>query len=147
MKNKIYTIGFSKKSAQKFFSLLAQTTANKLIDIRLNNASQLAGFTKSKDLASFLEKILNWKYVYNPLLAPTKNLLHNYQKKEITWNDYEIEYLRIIEQRSILSIIKENEIINGVLLCSEDRPEQCHRRLLAEYLKRNWENIEIIHLF
>lgn len=147
MKNKIYTIGFSKKSVQKFFSLLAQTTANKLIDIRLNNASQLAGFTKSKDLASFLEKILNWKYVYNPLLAPTKNLLHNYQKKEITWNDYEIEYLRIIEQRSILSIIKENEIINGVLLCSEDRPEQCHRRLLAEYLKRNWENIEIIHLF
>ena len=147
MKNKIYTIGFSKKSAQNFFSLLAQTTANKLIDIRLNNASQLAGFTKSKDLAFFLEKILNWKYVYNPLLAPTKNLLHNYQKKEITWNDYEIEYLRIIEQRSILNIIKENEIINGVLLCSEDRPEQCHRRLLAEYLKRNWENIEIIHLF
>ena len=74
-------------------------------------------------------------------------MLHNYQKKEITWNDYEIEYLRIIEQRSILNIIKENEIINGVLLCSEDRPEQCHRRLLAEYLKRNWENIEIIHLF
>ena len=123
MKDKIYTIGFSKKSARKFFSLLGQSTANKLIDIRLNNASQLAGFTKSNDLEFFLEKLLNWQYIY------------------------EVEYLRIIEQRNILNIIKKDEIINGVLLCSEDRPDQCHRRLLAEYLARNWGNIEIIHLF
>ena len=147
MKDKIYTIGSSKKSARKFFSLLGQSTANKLIDIRLNNASQLAGFTKSNDLEFFLEKLLNWQYIYKPLLAPTKDLLRNYQKKEITWADYEVEYLRIIEQRNILNIIKKDEIINGVLLCSEDRPDQCHRRLLAEYLARNWGNIEIIHLF
>lgn len=145
--NKLYTIGFSKKSAKQFFSLLEQTQAKRVIDIRLNNSSQLAGFTKSNDLEFFLNKILNWKYIYEPLFAPTKELLKNYQKKIITWADYEIEYYKILEQRNIINKIKKDNIINSVLLCSEERPDQCHRRLLAEYLNKNWKDIEIVHLF
>lgn len=143
----IYTIGYTQKNAKKFFSLLATSHASKIIDIRLNNSSQLAGFTKQEDLSFFLRKILDWDYVYQPLLAPTKELLDNYKKKIISWNDYELIFHQILEERKVYEKITRGNLVNGVLLCSENLPNYCHRRLVAEYFKKKWENIEIKHLF
>jgi len=143
----IYTIGYTQKNAEKFFSLLSSTKASKIVDIRLNNTSQLAGFTKHDDLSFFLKKILSWKYEYQPILAPTKELLDNYKKGRISWIDYENIFIRIMEERKISERIMRESIVNSVLLCSENLPNFCHRRLVAEYFKSIWEDIEIKHLF
>lgn len=143
----IYTIGFSKKTAQIFFDLLKNTQANKIIDIRLNNNSQLAGFAKKNDLIFFLKKILNWEYLELKEAAPTKELLSNYQNKNITWQGYEHTYHKILLNRNLIENLSRKEIINSVFLCSEEKPDFCHRRLFTEYLQKHWENIEIIHLF
>jgi uncharacterized protein (DUF488 family) len=144
--NKIYTIGFTGKSAEMFFDLLKKNSVKKLIDIRLNNVSQLAGFTKQHDLKYFLEKILDCDYIHRPDFAPDENILKNYKTKKINWEMYAEQYIALLNSRAIVSSIKEEEIINSVLLCSEHEPKYCHRRLLAEYLKNEWQNIEIIHL-
>lgn len=143
---KIYTIGFTKKSAQTFFETLSENNVETLIDVRLNNKSQLAGFTKGKDLPYLLKKINNISYRHMPNLAPTKNLLKSYKENEINWEIYETEYLSILNDRDILNEFEHSILNNSCLLCSEPKPDQCHRRLLAEYFARNLENINIIHL-
>lgn len=141
----IFTIGFSGKTAEVFFMLLVRNKVKKLIDIRLNNKSQLAGFTNNKHLP-YLLKIHNIEYKYMPELAPTNELLNSYKKNKISWKDYEKIYNDILTTRKIKDIVKIEQFADAVLLCSEPIAEQCHRRLLAEYLYNNFENIQIKHL-
>ena len=143
----IYTIGFAKKSAEAFFGALRKVGIKRLIDIRLNNTSQLAGFTKRDDLKFFLKELCAAEYVYEPLLAPTSQILNSYKKKEISWQDYEKQFGKLMTERKIEEKIDLN-LLNGptVLLCSEAKPEHCHRRLVLEYLYKKLRNIEITHL-
>lgn len=141
----IFTIGFSQKNAEEFFTLLTDNSVKRLIDIRLNNKSQLAGFANAKHLPYFL-KLHNIDYEYKPELAPTKELLDGYKKKEISWLEYEKVYNKILADRDILKNISINELSDCVLLCSEPTAEQCHRRLAAEYLAENSKNMKIKHL-
>jgi len=133
---KLYTIGFAGKSAEEFFSLLKKAGVKILIDIRLNNVSQLAGFTKGKDLSYFVKEILAGQYYHMTDLAPTKELLKKYQAAE-DWHSYEKEFLSLLERRNVESKI-DSERLKGptVLLCSEKTAEKCHRRLTAEYLQK-----------
>jgi uncharacterized protein (DUF488 family) len=142
----IYTIGFTKKSARKFFELVCGSGATRLVDVRLHNLSQLAGFAKRDDLTYFLERICQVEYLPEPLLAPTVELLDQYRTKRIGWPRYEQEFVALMAQREIDQAIPRGILDNAVLLCSEDRPEHCHRRLVAEYLARAWGNVEIRHL-
>ncbi|HUV79613.1 MAG TPA: DUF488 domain-containing protein [Candidatus Bathyarchaeia archaeon] len=143
---KLYTIGFTKKSAKKFFEILKKNNVEKIIDIRLNNTSQLAGFTKMEDFKYFLNEIGDIKYIHMLDCAPTEDLLKNYKKRNITWNEYEKRYFDILEKRNILKDIDYSIFNNACLLCSESSPKFCHRRLLAEYLAEHKTEISIIHL-
>lgn len=143
---KVYTIGFTKKSAAEFFNLLISNRVKKIIDIRLNNSSQLAGFTKGKDLAYFLKTISNIEYVHKPEYAPTKELLNDYKKGKTKWADYETAYLELLHKRHILDDIDYSIFENACLLCSEPTAEKCHRRLFANYLSENNSHIKVIHI-
>ena len=143
---RIFTIGFTQKSAQKFFDVLSNNNVKLLIDVRLNNKSQLAGFTKAEDLKYFLKKICGIEYLHMPLCAPSEELLKKYQKKEIKWPEYEKEYQDILKKREVQIKFNNNNLNSACFLCSEPKPDQCHRRLLAEYLKQYFPKVEIIHL-
>jgi uncharacterized protein (DUF488 family) len=144
--NKVFTIGFTGKSAKIFFSLLEENKINKLIDVRLNNVSQLAAFTKKDDLVFFLQRILSCDYIYRPDLAPTEIILKNYKAKIINWEIYANEYINLLVSRNIMAYLNKDEIMNSVFLCSEHQPNYCHRRLLVEYLQKQWNDFEIVHL-
>ncbi len=141
----LFTIGFSQKSAEEFFALLTENRVKKLIDIRLNNKSQLAGFANAKHLPYFL-KLHNIEYEYKPELAPSKELLNGYKNKSITWDEYIKIYNKLLIDRDVLKNITIDGLDNAVLLCSEPTADQCHRRLMAEYLAEHFENIKIVHL-
>ena len=145
-KKKLFTIGFTKKSAQIFFSKIQKAGVTKLIDIRLNNVSQLAGFAKRDDLIYFLRVICDCGYSHMPILAPTKEILNAYKGKQIDWDEYVRRFSRLIRERTIENEISAEELNNACLLCSEPSPEQCHRRLVAEYFEGKIGNIEIKHL-
>jgi uncharacterized protein (DUF488 family) len=143
---KVYTIGFTKKSAADFFELLQESGAKRLIDVRLNNVSQLSGFAKRDDLEYFLNKICGIRYVHLPELAPTREMLDAYRKEHHDWDTYERQFLALMDERRIEKKGIKRTISNGCLLCSEDKPERCHRRLVAEYLNKEWGDVEIVHL-
>lgn len=143
---KLYTIGFTRKSAADFFGLLRESGAKRVVDVRLRNTSGLAGFAKKSDLPWFLRELCGMDYVHLPRLSPTDALLDAYRKKEIDWQGYEPIFQSIIERRLIRAAIPQDIIADSCLLCSEDQPERCHRRLLAEHLQQHWGNVEIIHL-
>jgi len=143
---KIFTIGFTKKSAEQFFTRLKNAGVKKLVDIRLNNISQLAGFTKRDDLKYFTRVICDIEYIHLPLLAPSQDVLDEYKKKGQNWALYERNFLDLMSQRRIEEIISRETMDAGCLLCSEEKPDRCHRRLVAEYLKSRWADIEIQHL-
>lgn len=143
----IYTIGFAGKTARDFFEKIKDANIKRLIDVRLNNVSQLAGFTKKKDLEYFLRVIVNVDYVHLEHLAPTKDILDKFKKqKEMAWSDYEQRFKRLMEQRSPEVHHLPSEFDKACLLCSEATPDNCHRRLVAEHLRRKWGNVEIKHL-
>jgi uncharacterized protein (DUF488 family) len=142
----LYTIGFTKKSARDFFSLLKMFGVKSLLDIRLNATSQLAGFAKKDDLSFFLSEICQCKYRHLPEFAPTKEILDGYHEKKISWPEYEVLFKQLLEERKPDSILLANELNNACLLCAEPTPEKCHRRLVAEYLKSAYPEIEIKHL-
>lgn len=143
----IYTIGFTKKTAEQFFRILKGSGIRRLIDVRLNNSSQLAGFTKQEDLRFFLKEICNADYIHEPLLAPTQDILDAYKKKGGSWKDYERRFLALMAERQIEEVIDRKIFdVPTVLLCSEATADQCHRRLVAEYLQEKWGGITIIHL-
>lgn len=143
----IYTIGFAKKSAKEFFDALKKSGIKRLIDIRLNNSSQLAGFTKQNDLAFFLKEICGSEYIHETILAPTKEILDGFKKKKITWEEYERRFSTLMNERRVEEILKKELFeIPTVLLCSEPKSDKCHRRLVAEYLREKWGTMKINHL-
>jgi uncharacterized protein (DUF488 family) len=143
----VYSVGFTQKTAEQFFGLLKRAGIRRLIDIRLNNSSQLAGFAKRDDLPYFLREICGAEYVHEPLLAPTQEILDALKKRKGAWSDFEAAFLRLMAERKVEERIARAQFEPpSVLLCSEPTAEHCHRRLVLEYLKRAWGNIEIRHL-
>jgi uncharacterized protein (DUF488 family) len=143
----IYTVGFTQKRAAQFFGLLKDAGIRRLLDIRLHNVSQLAGFAKRDDLAYFLREICEADYQHEPLLAPTEELLAAYKKAGGAWTDYERAFLTLMAERQIETAIPRDLFAaRTVLLCSEPTAEHCHRRLVAEYLRDHWGDVDIIHL-
>jgi uncharacterized protein (DUF488 family) len=142
----IYSIGFTKKNARSFFEILKSNGIKKLIDVRLNNVSQLAGFAKRDDLEYFLNEICNIKYIHLSQFAPTKEILDDYKKKKISWREYENRYNLLLNERRVEKSVNINELDMSCFLCSEHIADQCHRRLAIEYLKSHYPEIEIVHL-
>ncbi len=143
---KVFTIGFTKTSAESFFNRLQKAGVKRVIDVRLNNVSQLAGFSKKDDLRYFLKAIGGIAYTHEPMLAPTQEMLDAYRKDGGDWADYERRFLALIAERRIEDIVQRTAVDGACLLCSEDKPAQCHRRLVVEYLQRKWGDIEVAHL-
>jgi len=144
---KLFTIGFTKKNAQEFFSLLQQGGVRKVLDTRLNNVSQLAGFTKRDDLSFFLRQVAGISYEHAEQLAPTDLMLKRYKKGEISWDAYAIDYQALIKTRQVDNQFSLDELDGVCLLCSEATPHHCHRRLAAEFLQQQLGcGIDIIHL-
>jgi uncharacterized protein (DUF488 family) len=142
----LFTIGFTEKSARRFFSLLTEAGVKTVVDTRISNNSQLAGFAKGADLAYFAEAIGGMGYAHRTDYAPTKELLDRYRNKKIAWEEYEVEYLNLLDMRQTGKDLDIETLHRHCLLCSEHGPEKCHRRLLAEYLQHKFGNMEIIHL-
>jgi uncharacterized protein (DUF488 family) len=143
---RVFTLGFTKISAERFFTTLGASGARRLVDVRLNNVSQLAGFAKRADLEYFLKAICGMGYVHLPVLAPTQEMLNGYRKAKGGWPAYERQFLALMESRHIEDVIPREVIADGCLLCSEATPHQCHRRLVAEYLAERWGDMEVLHL-
>lgn len=144
----IYTIGFTKKNAETFFDFLIKSEVSTLIDVRVNNTSQLAGFAKRDDLKFFLRELCDADYVHVPELAPTKEMLSSYKKGDMPWEAYEDKFLNLMSQRNIEKSVQPALLDNGCLLCSEHEPHLCHRRLVVEYLNENSDlNLEVKHLY
>jgi uncharacterized protein (DUF488 family) len=143
----IYSIGFTKKSAGEFFGTLKANGIERLLDVRLNNTSQLAGFAKQSDLPFFLREICGIAYQHEPLLAPTQEILDAYKKSKTGWDTYTKSYLGLIRSRKVESVLSKGSFERRtVLLCSEATAEHCHRRLALEYLQRYWKDVVIHHL-
>ena len=143
----IYTIGFTQSTAEHFFRRLGEARVGRLLDVRLNNSSQLAGFAKAKDLPYLLGELIGASYEHEPLLAPTQQLLDEYKKRQGDWGAYERAFLRLMAERGIAEKLSpEDFATRTAMLCSEATAEHCHRRLVAEYLAERWPAVEIIHL-
>jgi uncharacterized protein (DUF488 family) len=142
----IFTIGFTKRSAESFFEALRRAQVKRLVDVRLNNVSQLAGFTKRDDLRYFVRALCAIEYVHRPDLAPTQEMLDAYKKHKGQWSTYERQFLELMKDRRIEERVPHEVMDGACLLCSEDRPDQCHRRLVAEYLRDRWSDVSIEHL-
>jgi uncharacterized protein (DUF488 family) len=143
---KLFTIGFTKKSAEQFFTSLTNAGVKLLVDVRLNNVSQLAAFTKKEDLRYFTKAICRIDYQHLLDLAPTKEILDTYRKKKGAWETYAPKFLELIRSRKIEKTLDPAQLDGACLLCSEETPEHCHRRLVAEYLQKKWPNVQIHHL-
>jgi uncharacterized protein (DUF488 family) len=143
---KIFTIGFTKKTAEQFFNLLDREDIKRVVDIRLNNSSQLAGFTKNEDLRFFLRKVIGKDYVHYPQLAPTADMLKLYRDGKNDWTGYETNFIELMQRRRVEETVPKDLLDGGCLLCSEATPEQCHRRLVAEYFAEQWTDIQLCHL-
>jgi uncharacterized protein (DUF488 family) len=137
----IATIGFTQTTAENFFERLRAAHVNKIIDVRLHNTSQLAGFAKADDLAYFLKAIAEIGYVHMPLLAPTDDMLKAYKKQKGDWNLYERRFLDLMAERKIEERLQPEILRDACLLCSEAKPHYCHRRLVADYLNAKWGNV------
>ena len=143
---KIYTIGFTQKSAEQFFGTLIKAGVKKIVDARLSNSSQLAGFAKKDDLRYFLKALGNIDYIHMPILAPTEEIFTEFKKNKGDWQTYEKKFLALMTKRRIENVINPTELDKSCMLCSEHLPKQCHRRLVVEYLKKKWGKVDIEHL-
>ncbi len=142
----LFTVGFTRKTAQEFFGKLQRAGVTRVVDVRLNNTSQLSGFAKRDDLQYFLREIADIDYVHVPVLAPTKEILDAYKKHKGEWAAYEDQFEALMKSRRIETVLKGELRDNDCLLCSEHEPKQCHRRLVVEYLRRHWPEVEATHL-
>ncbi|MFC0134564.1 hypothetical protein CR105_25070 [Massilia eurypsychrophila] len=142
---KIFTIGFTRTSAEDFLTRLKQSKAQRLVDVRLNNVSQLAGFAKRDDLRYFARQLCGIGYQHEVELAPTAPMLADYRAGHAAWDSYATSFLQLMAQRRIEQIDRD-ELAGACLLCSEDEPHHCHRRLVAEYLRDKWGDVDIVHL-
>jgi uncharacterized protein (DUF488 family) len=143
----IYTIGFTQTTAERFFTRLADARVERLLDVRLNNTSQLAGFAKAQDLPYFADRLVSATYEHEPLLAPTQEILDAYKKRKGDWAAYEREFRALMESRRIHEVLSPEAFARRTaLLCSEAEPVHCHRRLVVEFLAERWSDVEIAHL-
>ena len=142
----LFTIGFTKKNAETFFNKLKKANIKRIIDIRLNNTSQLAGFAKKIDLEYFIKTICNIEYIYVPMLAPTKDILDEYKKTKSDWNLYVSKFNELIRKRKIENVVNKELLNYACLLCSEDIANNCHRKLVAEYFMKKFAHVKITHL-
>ncbi len=143
---KLFTIGFTKKSAEEFFTRLQDAGVRRVVDVRLNNTSQIAGFAKSRDLEFFLRAVAGIDYLHLPDLAPTQDILDDFVKAKGAWSEYVRRFTELMQTRRVTETLQGKLLDGDCLLCSEDTPEHCHRRLVAEHLREHWANVEIIHL-
>lgn len=143
---RLYTIGFTKRTAEAFFTTLQQAGVRRIVDVRLNNTSQLAAFAKANDLAYFLRAIADIGYIALPSLYPTPEILEAYKKNKGSWSDYERDFKALMAKRRVEDVVKPVLRDGDCLLCSEATPDQCHRRLAAEYLRHYWNDLEVVHL-
>ncbi len=143
---RIFTIGFTKTSAESFFERLRRAEVSRVVDVRLNNVSQLAAFAKKDDLRYFLKSIGGIDYMHRLELAPTQEILDASRKRGADWATYERSFIALMRSRQVEQTVLPVELQDACLLCSEDRPHHCHRRLVAEYLREKWPNVEIVHL-
>ncbi|MET0291583.1 MAG: DUF488 domain-containing protein [Steroidobacteraceae bacterium] len=143
---KLFTIGFAGKRAEEFFGRLRRAGVKRIVDVRLNNASQLAGFSKKEDLRYFLQELAGIEYVHLPELAPTREMLDEYRRRKDDWTEYERKFVSLIRARRVESALPQSLLEDACLLCSEDKPHHCHRRLVAEYLKAHWTGVLVEHL-
>ena len=143
----VFTIGFTKRTAADFFGALRQAGIKRLLDVRLNNSSQLAGFTNSSDLPFFLREICAAEYLHEPLLAPTQEMLDAFKKAKGSWDEYERKFLQLMTERKIEDRLDPKLLAAPTaLLCSETTAEHCHRRLVLEYLQEKWGGLTVVHL-
>jgi uncharacterized protein (DUF488 family) len=142
----LFTIGFAGHSAEEFFEKLQKAGVRTLVDVRLNNVSQLAGFAKKNDLKYFLRAIAGIDYVHRRELAPTKEILDAYKKKRIDWDEYERQFDALLEERQPAQLFSPESLDRACLLCSEHEPDHCHRRLVTEYLQSKWGHVRTVHL-
>jgi uncharacterized protein (DUF488 family) len=143
---RLFTIGFTQKTAETFFTKLQSAGVKRILDVRLNNISQLAGFAKRDDFRYFLKSLCDIEYLHLSNLAPTREILDAYKKKKGGWVAYETDFLSLMMARRIEDNIVIETLSGGCLLCSETAPDHCHRRLVAEYLRNKLGPIEIIHI-
>lgn len=146
MSVQLFTIGFAETSADSFFSLLRRSGAKRVIDVRLNNTSQLSGFTRKDDLRFFLREVCGMDYLHLPQLAPTPDILDAFKKRQGSWSVYEQAFKQLMVSRTVESAMTPDIANLGCLLCSEKRPEHCHRRLVAEYFQEKWSDVAVTHL-
>jgi hypothetical protein len=144
--NSLFTIGFSGKSAEEFFGLLEQSGANKVIDTRVNRSSQLSGFAKEQDLGYLLGKLSSIEYQVMPDLAPSRELLSLYRRREIDWESYSMRYIDLITERRSIENLSEIEIDGAVLLCSESSPNHCHRSILSRLIVERFTEFIVVDL-
>lgn len=144
--NALLTIGYAGKSAETFFSTLARSGVRGVIDVRLYNTSQLAGYTKRRDLEYFLKAIIGADYTHLPVFAPTRELLDDYKKGQIAWPEYERQYQNMLEHRQPHTGLNPAMLDHACLLCAEATADHCHRRLAAKYLQDIWPDLTIQHL-
>jgi len=144
---KLYTIGFTQKSAEQFFGLLAEHGVERLVDIRLNPGGQLSGFAKQRDLAWFLQRLLGAEYIHLPVLAPSEAIRDAY-RKDHDWERYIRRFEALMDERGIPESLDRTVFTEKIscLLCSEPTADRCHRRLVAERLAREWRDVEVIDL-
>lgn len=143
---RLYTIGFTRKSAASFFGLLQEAGVRKVVDVRLNNTSQLAGFAKKDDLAFFLEELAGIEYEHVTILAPTQEILDDFKKRNGPWEEYVTAFEELLRERTVEDVLSREDLADTCLLCSEHEPRRCHRRLIAEYLADRWADVEVVHL-
>lgn len=143
----VTTIGFTKTSASRFFERIKKAGVKKVVDVRLHNTSQLAGFAKADDLAYFLKEICGAEYAHQPLLAPTDDILKAYKRDKGDWGVYQGRFTSLMAERAIEKRLKPEAFQGACLLCSEDKPHHCHRRLVCEYLNDKWGGVlKVRHL-
>lgn len=141
MSIQLFTIGFTETSAETFFGALRDAGVKRVVDVRLNNTSQLAGFSKRDDLRFFLREVLEIDYVHIPELAPTQDILDAFKKHKGSWDVYAQEFNALMARRGIEKAVPRDTLHLGCLLCSEKLPHHCHRRLVAEYLQKQWQDV------
>lgn len=146
MSIRLFTIGFAGKNAERFFGVLKSAGVKRVIDIRLNNTSQLAGFTKKDDLGFFLREVAGIDYLHLLEFAPTQEILDAFKKDKGDWALYEQRFKALIAERRIEAVLPRETADGACLLCSEKEPDHCHRRLVAEYLQKQWGDVSVVHL-
>lgn len=144
---KLYTIGFTQKTAERFFGLLAEAGVERLVDIRLKPGGQLSGFANNRDLPFFLDRLNGCRYVHRPDLGPSAEIRDDL-RRDHDWPRYAERFEALMDERGVPGNLDQAEFEReaSCLLCSEASPDQCHRQLVAERIARAWDGVEIVHL-